>query len=124
MANESMQLFMYLLYDDGKEAMLKKCPVPCEQTTYVTKTKRLHKNTFVYPTNSSSAGNNSSFVFMSIGYETLNTELHFETLIYDTGNFLTQIGGNLGLFLGVSCLSVMTDLIEFLHGGFVRYLFK
>ena len=61
---------------------------------------------------------------MSIGYETLNSELHFETLIYDTGNFLTQIGGNLGLFLGVSCLSVITDLIELLQDGFVRYIFK
>ena len=119
-----MQQFMYLLYQDGKVEMLKTCPVPCQQTTYITKINKFHKNTFVYSANGSSAGNSSSFVFMSIGYETLNTELHFETLIYDTGNFLTQIGGNLGLFLGVSCLSVMTDLIEFLHGGFVRYLFK
>ena len=94
------------------------------QTTYITAMNRFHENSYLESVDDSSARNNSSVVVMSIGYETLNSELHFETLIYDTGNFLTQIGGNLGLFLGVSCLSVITDLIELLQDGFVRYIFK
>jgi hypothetical protein len=36
-----------------------------------------------------------------------------ETLIYHVGNFLAAAGGNLGLFLGFSCLSVLFELIKF-----------
>ena len=48
-------------------------------------------------------------------WEQKNYAVHenIETLIVDTANFLSQIGGNLGLFLGVSCLSVVTGIMQF-----------
>ena len=85
---------------------------------FVTRVNKFHKNTYLLSDEESAAGVNNSFVFLSIGYENFNTELHFETLIYDTGNFLTQIGGNLGLFLGISCFSALAALTKFLQLDF------
>ena len=42
----------------------------------------------------------------------MDTEVRTETLVYDTVNFLSAIGGNLGLFVGFSCLSVVFTLID------------
>ena len=49
---------------------------------------------------------------LSIDYETLAVHENIETLVVDIPNFLSQIGGNLGLFLGVSCLSFVTGIIQ------------
>jgi hypothetical protein len=50
--------------------------------------------------------------FISLKYETFNVEEHVESLIYDAGSFLVSVGGNLGLFLGFSCLSVFFAIIN------------
>jgi hypothetical protein len=42
----------------------------------------------------------------------LNIEEKTEALVYDFGTFLAAIGGNLGLFLGFSCLSLLLILIS------------
>ena len=113
-AKETLTQFLEILYNKEKQQLLNSCPVPCEQTTFVTRVTKYHKNSYLVAAEEAPDDGNST-VFLSIGYETLNTELHFETLIYDIGNFLTQIGGNLGLFLGISCLSVLTGLVELIH---------
>jgi hypothetical protein len=48
-----------------------------------------------------------------MSYDTFNIEEHIESLVYDASSFLVSVGGNLGLFLGVSCLSVLLALINF-----------
>jgi len=48
-------------------------------------------------------------------YLTLTTEQRIQSLDYDFGNFLVAAGGNLGLFLGMSCLSVLWLLADFLQ---------
>jgi hypothetical protein len=45
----------------------------------------------------------------------MDTEERMETLTYDLGNFLVAAGGNLGLFLGFSCFSLMVTFIEYLN---------
>jgi hypothetical protein len=40
------------------------------------------------------------------------------TLVYDMENFLTALGGNLGLFLGFSCFSIMIIAIDFANKFF------
>jgi hypothetical protein len=42
----------------------------------------------------------------------LIVEERVETLVYDVGSFLAAAGGNLGLFLGFSCLSVFLYIIK------------
>jgi hypothetical protein len=85
-----------------------------EQTIFESKVSKFHKNY-----NSEKVvdlkSTNKSFLYFSFGYETFNKKKHSKNLIYDTGNFLTQVGGNLGLFLGFSCFSVILAIIECLN---------
>lgn len=37
----------------------------------------------------------------------MDVEKKEETLVYDSVNFFAAVGGNLGLFLGFSCLSIV-----------------
>jgi hypothetical protein len=47
-----------------------------------------------------------------MNYNTFNVEEHVESLAYDASSLLVSVGGNLGLFLGFSCLSVLFALIN------------
>ena len=49
-------------------------------------------------------------------YDYLDVEERVETLVYDIGNFLAAVGGNLGLAVGFSCLSVLLIAVEFIQG--------
>ena len=51
-------------------------------------------------------------LYFSIGYESFIIEVSIETLLYDIGSFLAAVGGNLGLFLGFSCLSVLLGFVS------------
>jgi len=42
----------------------------------------------------------------------MDIEEKTETFVYDVGNFLTAAGGNLGLFMGFSCLSIILTFID------------
>ena len=56
-------------------------------------------------------GTNSNLILV---YETLSVEEHFETLVFDIGSLLAAAGGNLGLFLGFSCLSLLISCLDYL----------
>jgi hypothetical protein len=56
----------------------------------------------------------------------LSVEEHFETLVFDGGSLLAAAGGNLGLFLGFSCLSLIFSALYYLSsivGKVKTYLF-
>ena len=80
------------------------CPVPCTKTVYEAKHVLYHRN------NGAGTEDQDSCLTFLLRHETLTTEEHVETLMYDTGNFLVQVGGNLGLFLGFSCYSLLLDM--------------
>jgi hypothetical protein len=50
----------------------------------------------------------------------MDVEKQVESLIYDAGNFFAAVGGNLGLFLGFSCLSIIFATIDFLVRVFLK----
>ena len=45
-------------------------------------------------------------------YETISTKVTMEYVIYDLSNVMTAIGGNLGLFLGYSCVNILIWIAE------------
>jgi len=55
-----------------------------------------------------------SSVSMQIKFSTLLVGEEAEAYVYDFGNFMVALGGNLGLMLGFSCLTVIFSLIKFL----------
>jgi hypothetical protein len=54
---------------------------------------------------------NSSSI--GIRFDSLLIEEEHEEYVYGIGNFIVALGGNLGLMLGFSCLSVLFLFIEF-----------
>ena len=59
-----------------------------------------------------------------IYYGKTTVEEKTEQYIYDPGALLTSIGGNMGLFLGFSCLSCLLSLISFCKERVFRRFFK
>ena len=111
-AQGNVNIFTDMLYSK-KFLWLRECPLPCEQTVYDAKIVRFHANSLVGRDEKMSNEIRKSAVLLGIGFETFAVHDHIENLVYDAGNFLSQIGGNLGLFLGVSCLSILTGIIKF-----------
>ena len=84
------------------------CPVPCKQVIYKLSVEYYQKNN--WPLNI--LEDNVTIFLLRYYYGTLNVEQQIESLDYDFGSFLVSAGGNLGLFLGFSCLSVLFAIIK------------
>ena len=91
------------------------CPIPCFQKTFTYKIEYLHKNLFfsLSPENDNDAVSSTFGLF--ICWETMLVEEVVEALVYDEINFITAVGGNLGLLLGFSCYSLLEQLIDFIR---------
>ncbi len=53
-------------------------------------------------------------IHLIVMHSSLSVEEHFETLVFDGGSLLAAAGGNLGLFLGFSCLSLIFSALYYL----------
>ena len=104
--------FVNVAYNGDKDKWLSACPVPCKQISYNANIRYFHETSFLDPYNSFGENFSDAFIVFSISYETLLIEEHEESLVYDITNFLAAAGGNLGLFLGFSCMSVFYGMIK------------
>ena len=94
------------------------CPVPCRQTSYQVKLDYFHKSSALIPPE---LANYSMGRFsMHSSFPTFTVEEKIESLEYDLASLLVSAGGNLGLFLGFSCLSVMFAAIQWLHSKYAE----
>jgi hypothetical protein len=98
------------------------CPNLCLQVSYTFAFTNYHQNSWVdtnkiYPPNFS-----QNYYPLILLYGTLDIEKHVETLVYDAGNLFAAVGGNLGLFLGFSCLSIIFGGINLLRRLSVKVL--
>ncbi len=71
----------------------------------------LHTNQYVLKPTEDVKIVNASF-YLSVRFASLMVEERIETLVYDEVNFIAAAGGNLGLFLGFSCFSVLLALMK------------
>jgi hypothetical protein len=85
------------------------CPPPCTSTSFPMTLRKIHSNILI-SNNEELMG--KMYAGLLFGYKTLQIDEEIETYIYDIGSFLTASGGNLGLFLGFSCLSMLLGLID------------
>ena len=109
---ETYATYADLFYTTKRKNWLKACPIHCKQTVYQPNVRRYHYNVWMPLSNNPSKEVLQKFVLFSFGYDTFVREVSVETLVYDAGSFLAAIGGNLGLFLGFSCFSLLIGLIE------------
>jgi hypothetical protein len=86
------------------------CPVPCKQAFYeaVIEYRDFNTVSFMNPNNKKA----SEMFFLIPVYSTATVEEKIESLDFDIGSALASAGGNLGLFLGFSCLSVILYAID------------
>ena len=83
------------------------CPLPCHLTHY-------EVSNHFYPPSSAvwyEEVTSGSFLLIYF-YDTFLVEERMETLVYDLSALLVSIGGNLGLFLGYSCLTIGLAFLE------------
>jgi hypothetical protein len=52
---------------------------------------------------------------MIVSFKSLNVEERTEHLVYDLGSVLAAAGGHMGLFLGLSCMSILLGFVKFLE---------
>ena len=85
------------------------CPLPCSRVNYDLDVSYYHENTLGDPDLYKSSNFSLNFFPFS-----RRVEERIETLVYDAGGLMTAVGGNLGLFLGFSCLSVLFAIVSWI----------
>ena len=105
--------FIYLLENIYLQPWKYGCHIPCKQTSYTFKVNYFHKNNVFMPDNT--ANNSKDHLYMYVHFQTSSVEEKVENLEYDLANLLVSAGGNLGLFMGLSCLSVLFYAIDSLQ---------
>jgi hypothetical protein len=83
------------------------CQVPCNQTIFHMEYTLFHQNSDLVLLNEDPKVEDSHELIVSVFFRSLIVEEHIETIVYDWINFLSAVGGNLGLLLGFSCLSTL-----------------
>ena len=93
------------------------CPLPCRQVHYKISLDYVHKYGWqVFDDDSENSTEKKVDHFsLEYRYSTLFVEERMESYDYDVGSFLAAAGGNLGLFLGFSCLSVLFAAIKWIN---------
>ena len=109
-ASNTQIQYMNIVYSEEKFNWISACPVPCQQTSYAAHPTYFHKTSML---NLNTIDVNSS-ALLTINYATLGIKEHVESFVYDAGSFLAAAGGNLGLFLGFSCLSLFSSILNYL----------
>jgi len=87
------------------------CSFPCKQIGYHYKLSNYHINTWI--NTSENVQNVEEVVYLVVTFNSFLVEERVETLVYDFGNFLAAAGGNLGLTLGFSCLSIFWGSLQY-----------
>ena len=88
-----------------------KCPLPCTYSTYSVDLVRQHKNAIMLFGKES----DSNDLILYFYYANLETVVESESLRIDFSTLMSNIGGNLGLFLGFSCLTIYLFILEFVN---------
>jgi hypothetical protein len=117
---DSIRKLQYIFLDFAGNTDSFGCPLPCARLCYSFTLAPLHKNSILFevPQNFS-----SDVYLLSYYYKTLLVEKQVETLVYDFGGFLAAAGGNLGLCLGFSCLSILFTLNQWTK-SFLQWLYQ
>jgi len=92
------------------------CPVPCKQKSVKYEIEYFSRNSYFEADEKIFVDKN---IFqLIVFFKSMTVEAKKESYVYDGVNFLTAAGGNLGLFMGFSCLSIIFSLIDSLNKWF------
>ena len=93
------------------------CSLPCERTMFTYDIIDTHQNAIILQVPEILAEEEDAPYIFYFFYKTFLVEQRVETLIYDFTGFLAAAGGNLGLCLGFSLLSILIHFSHLLISG-------
>jgi hypothetical protein len=110
MAKSTISLMAEHLVNMSVNTQLFGCPLPCFRISYSLDVNYYHENTVGanYLFENVPASNFTVYFFFRSPW----IEERIETLTYDLGGMLAAAGGNLGLMLGFSCLTLVFGIIN------------
>ncbi|CAD6198104.1 unnamed protein product [Caenorhabditis auriculariae] len=98
------------------------CPLPCTQTQFTQRYSRLPyvvkpvECSHSHPANVSACiKDNAETVYLRIGLPTLQYQIYVETPAMDFSTFLSQLGGLLGVLMGISIISFIEVAFIIVH---------
>ena len=97
------------------------CPRSCRHKSY--KVSLEYVNKFSLPA-SDLDSTASPLLILALFFSSLNIEQVIETYECDFESFLVAVGGNLGLFMGFSCLTILVLVLECLKKSFATKLWS
>ena len=109
---KTFQIYSDFIHDFNQNMDSHGCPMPCSLITYNVATKYIHKNV-QFNFNEQVQKNTDDLFGLALIYDTLLIDKNVESYEYDSSDFLIYVGGNLGLFLGFSCLSTLIALLRY-----------
>jgi hypothetical protein len=130
------QIFDAESFGNLSESCLNLCPLECNQTEYIVSSTNINVIGDIYadylnenknlredfstpnPIDAQTAANN--FVYLFVSYESLSYEIASQLANMDVVLLLSNIGGTLGLFLGISVLSLCEIVEVFLELYFIK----
>jgi hypothetical protein len=89
------------------------CPTPCNTSFFELVVGHTKVNSFIDPSNRYNIVGSQIYI-LGFSFTSLDIEEQSIILLYDIGMLLSSAGGNLGLALGFSCLSILLNLVEVL----------
>ncbi len=119
-AISTLRTFCYIVDDFISRTSDFGCPVPCQQTFFKHKLIYYSKNSWFILDKENRSGNDT--FELAVSFDSFDIEEITETFVYDLGSFLTASGGNLGLFMGFSCLSILFAIIHCVRNLFGKHL--
>ena len=57
----------------------------------------------------------NSTVYVTIRYKSFEKTIHEEILVYDKSGMVSQLGGVVSLFIGISFFTLFSDCLEFIQ---------
>ena len=57
----------------------------------------------------------NSMVYFIIRYESFEKTIHEEILVYDKSGMISQLGGVVSLFIGISFFTLFSDCLDFIQ---------
>jgi hypothetical protein len=90
------------------------CPLPCSYSYYKIRLVHTHKNAFELFTGKPPEDQHYLYFY----FDSHETEILTESLFVDFSSLVAHIGGNLGLFIGFSCLSIFILIVEIIGNRF------
>jgi hypothetical protein len=111
-ANKKIQAIYFGFAEDTESFG---CKVLCERITYSMEVNTIHINSLLF--DGEPEPKNTSYYHLFYYFKTYVIKKQFEVLVYDLGGFLAAAGGNLGLCLGFSFLSILFTITHWTKFG-------